>query len=499
MAGPRSEITSLESNIARGAFIIPIHTATQMESVYRMPDDPAPAQDPRRSLPSVERLLASPHLKEALADHGRALATEVAREVLADARAGILAGAHPPEAGELACEAVRRLAALGRGTLCPVINATGVIIHTNLGRAPLSAAARGAIESVAAGYSNLEYDLTAGERGSRYLHAERLLCRLTGAEGALVVNNNAGALFLALSALAQGRDVVISRGQLVEIGGGFRIPDVLRQSGARLVEVGTTNRTHIADYRAAANSQTALLLRVHYSNFRQVGFIADVSLAEMVALGHSLGVWVLDDLGSGSLLDTTLYGLASEPMVQQSIAAGADLVTFSGDKLLGGPQAGLIVGREELVAQLRNHPLARVLRVGKDTLAALQATLLHYLRGEAEREVPVWRMISLPLESLSARAHAWVNELRAREVPASVVQVHSTIGGGSLPGEVLPTFALALVHPFPDALTAALRSGQPPVVARILADQVILDPRTVPPEADATLIDVLTTAWRATG
>jgi L-seryl-tRNA(Ser) seleniumtransferase len=464
-----------------------------------MPNDPAPAQDPRRGLPSVERLLASPRLQEAVADHGRALATEVAREVLADARAGIVAGGHLPEAGELACEAARRLAALGRGTLYPVINATGVIIHTNLGRAPLSAAARRASESVTAGYSNLEYDLAAGERGSRYIHAERLLCRLTGSEGALVVNNNAGALFLALSALAQGREVVISRGQLVEIGGGFRIPDVLRQSGARLVEVGTTNRTHIADYRAAANSQTALLLRVHYSNFRQLGFTADVPLAEMVALGHSLGVPVLDDLGSGSLLDTTLYGLAPEPMVQQSVAAGADLVTFSGDKLLGGPQAGLIVGREELVAQLRHHPLARALRVGKDTLAALQATLLHYLRGEAEQEVPVWRMISLPLESLSARATAWANALRDRDIPASVVQAHSTIGGGSLPGEVLPTCALALAHPSPDALTAALRTGLPPVVARILADQVILDPRTVLPEADATLIDAVTAAWRATG
>ena len=419
--------------------------------------------------------------------------------MLADARSGILAGGRLPEAGDLACEAARRLADLARGTLYPVINATGVIIHTNLGRAPLSAAARGAMEAVAAGYSTLEYDLTTGERGSRYLHAERLLCRLSGAEAALVVNNNAGALFLALSALAQGRDVVISRGQLVEIGGGFRIPDVMRESGAHLVEVGTTNRTHLADYRAAVDTQTALLLRVHYSNFRQLGFTADVPLAEMVALGRSSGVPVLDDLGSGSLLDTTLYGLAPEPMVQQSIAAGADLVTFSGDKLLGGPQAGLIVGREELVAQLRHHPLARALRVGKGTLAALQATLLHYLRGEAQQEVPVWRMISLPLEGLSARATAWADALAERGVAASVVKAHSTIGGGSLPGEVLPTCALALAHPAPDTLTAALRGGQPPVVARILADKVLLDPRTVPPEADAAVIDAVTAAWRATG
>ncbi len=464
-----------------------------------MPDDPVPADDPRRHLPSVERLLASQRLQEAVAGYGRALATEVVREVLADARADVVRGGRAPEAADLACEVARRLAALGHGTLHPVINATGVIIHTNLGRAPLSAAARRAIETVVSGYSNLEYDLAAGERGSRYLHAERLLCRLTGAEAALVVNNNAGALFLALSALARGRDVVISRGQLVEVGGGFRIPDVMLESGARLVEVGTTNRTHLRDYQAAAGPQTALLLRVHYSNFRQVGFTADVPLAEMVGLGNSLGIPVLDDLGSGSLLDTTLYGLAPEPMVQQSVAAGAGLITFSGDKLLGGPQAGLIVGREELVAQLRHHPLARALRVGKDTLAALQATLLHYLHGEAEREVPVWHMIGLPLEGLAARATAWAEALKERGLGASVVPAYSTIGGGSLPGEVLPTRALALSHPVPDALTAALRAGVPPVVARILADRVILDPRTVPAEADATLIDAVTAAWRATG
>ena len=452
-----------------------------------------------RHLPSIDRLLREPAAREMAGHYPRDVVVQALRDTLDRARADIRSGKGVPDANALVDDARLHIEGSLTPSLRPVINATGVIIHTNLGRAPLSAAARGAIESVAAGYSNLEYDLTAGERGSRYIHAERLLCRLTGSEGALVVNNNAGALFLALSALAQGREVVISRGQLVEIGGGFRIPDVLRQSGARLVEVGTTNRTHIADYRAAANSQTALLLRVHYSNFRQLGFTADVPLAEMVALGHSLGVPVLDDLGSGSLLDTTLYGLAPEPMVQQSVAAGADLVTFSGDKLLGGPQAGLIVGREELVAQLRHHPLARALRVGKDTLAALQATLLHYLHGEAEQEVPVWRMISLPLESLSARATAWANALRDRDIPASVVQAHSTIGGGSLPGEVLPTCALALAHPSPDALTAALRTGLPPVVARILADQVILDPRTVPPEADATLIDAVTAAWRATG
>ena len=304
-------------------------------------------EDPRRRLPSVDRLLVTEPLAAAGAAQGHALAVEAARAVLARAREQALLGDPLPSEAELAEDAARWLAITARGTLHPVINATGVIIHTNLGRAPLSDAARQAMEAVAAGYSNLEYDLEAGERGSRYLHAEQLLCRLTGAEAALVVNNNAGAVFLVLTALARGREVIISRGQLVEIGGGFRIPDVLRQSGANLVEVGTTNRTHLSDFRDAISPETALLLRVHSSNFKQIGFTAEVSLADMVALAHGVGLPVVDDLGSGTLLDTARYGLSAEPTVQDSVAAGADLVTFSGDKLLGGPQAGLIVGRAE--------------------------------------------------------------------------------------------------------------------------------------------------------
>ena len=351
---------------------------------------------------------------------------------------------------------------------------------------------------VATGYSNLEYDLEAGERGSRYVHAERLLSRLTGAEAALVVNNNAGAVFLVLSALAQGREVIISRGQLVEIGGGFRIPDVLRQSGARLVEVGTTNRTHARDYRDAISSETAILLRVHSSNFKQIGFTAEVSLEEMVALGRAAGLPVVDDLGSGTLLDTTRYGLAAEPMVQESLAAGADLVTFSGDKLLGGPQAGLIVGKAELIALLRRHPLTRALRVDKSTLAALQATLLHYVRDEAETQVPVWRMISAPLEELSQRATAWQTHLQRSGIPCEVVAAHSTVGGGSLPGEELPTWALAVPSACPDALASSLRGGTQPVVARIVADRLLFDPRTVLPDADDALLEAVPAAWRVT-
>lgn len=457
-----------------------------------------PADDRRRRLPSVDRLLTHPKLVEAGAVHGRGLALEAARAALAAARAAIQAGAAPPKLDALADDAVGRLTAATRGTLYPVINASGVIIHTNLGRAPLSADARRAIEAVATGYSNLEYDLDAGQRGSRYVHAEGLLCKLTGAEAALVVNNNAGAVFLALSALARGREVIISRGQLVEIGGGFRIPDVLVQSGARLVEVGTTNRTHLRDYEKALTAETALILRVHSSNFRQIGFTAEVPLADLVNLAHSAGCLAMDDLGSGTLLDTTRYGLTSEPMVQQSVAAGADLVTFSGDKLLGGPQAGLIVGRQELIARLRRHPLTRALRVDKSTLAALQATLLHYLRREAEREIPVWRMIATPVDALTARADALATALQQRGIPATVVSATSTVGGGSLPGETLPTRAVALTVDAPDVFAAALRRGDPPVVGRIADGQLLLDPRTVAPEEDEALIGRVVAVWEKT-
>jgi L-seryl-tRNA(Ser) seleniumtransferase len=456
---------------------------------------PISEEDPRRRLPSVDRLLVTEPLVAAGAAQGHALAVEAARAVLARAREQAILGDPLPSEAELAEVAARWLAITARGTLHPVINATGVIIHTNLGRAPLSLAARQAMEAVAAGYSNLEYDLDAGERGSRYFHAEQLLCRLTGAEAALVVNNNAGAVLLALTALARGRSVIISRGQLVEIGGGFRIPDVLRQSGAQLVEVGTTNRTHLSDFRDAISLETALLLRVHTSNFKQIGFTAEVSLADMVALAHGVGLPVVDDLGSGTLLDTARYGLSAEPTVQDSVAAGADLVTFSGDKLLGGPQAGLIVGRASLIAELRQHPLTRALRVDKGTLAALQATLLHYARGEAEREVPVWRMIATPLDELAARAADLATKLWTVGCQATDVQSTSTVGGGALPGETLPTWAIAVAAAAPDVLAAALRHGDPPVVGRIAVGQLLFDLRTVPPGMDEVLLRAVQATW----
>jgi L-seryl-tRNA(Ser) seleniumtransferase len=445
-------------------------------------------RDELRKLPSVDRLLQDEAVAALAERWGHELTVAAARETLEAMRQAIRSGEAAPPPAALAAAVSARLAACLRPTLHPVVNAAGVIVHTNLGRAPLSAEARAAMDAVSRGYSNLEYDLEAGERGSRYVHAEELLCRLTGAEAALVVNNNAAAVLLVLMALAQGREVIISRGQLVEIGGGFRIPDVMRQSGARLVEVGTTNRTYIHDCEAAIGAGTAALMRVHHSNFRLLGFVHEPSLVEMVVLAAQHGLYVFDDLGSGTLLDTAAYGLAHEPTIQESIAAGASLVTCSGDKLLGGPQAGIILGRADLVAQLKRFPLTRALRVDKITLAGLQATLRHYLLGEAVVKVPVWRMIDLDEASLGRRARAWVRKLRRLGVEAQVVAGSSTVGGGSLPGETLPTRLVALVAGSPDAIAARLRVGDPPVIARIQDGRLALDPRTVLPEQDGVLL-----------
>lgn len=449
-----------------------------------------------RQLPSVDRLLGEPALQALLPRYGHRFTVAAARHVLGEARKEIRAGREPPALEVLAARAGAYLRDSLAPTLRPVINASGVIIHTNLGRAPLSAAARAAMEAVAGGYSNLEYDLSAGQRGHRSVHAERLLCELTGAESALVVNNNAGAVLLALTGLARGRGVLISRGQLVEIGGGFRVPDVMRQSGARLVEVGTTNRTHRYDYERALAEEpdVALILRAHHSNFRIVGFTAEVELAELVALGQAHEVPVMDDLGSGALLDTAAFGLAHEPMVQESIRAGAAVVCFSGDKLLGGPQAGILVGRAEFVDPLKRHPLARALRADKICLAALQATLMHYLKDEASQQIPVWQMIAMPLSEIERRARRWQRRLRQAGLRAELMDGYSTVGGGSLPGEILPTRLLALPAADPDGLAATLRAGDPPVVARIEADRVVLDPRTVLPEEEQKLLKAIVTA-----
>jgi L-seryl-tRNA(Ser) seleniumtransferase len=442
-----------------------------------------------RSLPSVDQLLQTPQSVGWIASYGRPLALQAVRQVLEEARLRYPEDRRVPEHTALMERVETLLESWTSPTLLPVINASGVVLHTNLGRAPLSQAALEAVKNVSAGYSNLEYDLVKGERGSRLVHAESLLQHLTGAEAALVVNNNAAAVLLSLSALASRRAVVIARSQLVEIGGGFRVPDVMKQSGARLLEVGTTNRIHLSDYEQALEDKPALFLHAHRSNFRLLGFTSEPGLDEIGALAHRAGLPLLDDLGSGALLDTASFGLGHEPMVQESLLADADLVMFSGDKLLGGPQAGIIVGRADLVARLKKHPLARAIRADKLCLAALTATLLHYLKDEAVSQIPIWRMISTRPDQLQVRALAWVECLGQGEV----VSGESTVGGGSLPGETLPTWLLALDVPSPKRFLARLRQGTTPIIARAQDERVLLDPRTVLPEQDEALLVLMQT------
>ena len=435
-----------------------------------------------RKLPSVDAMLQNAEIARWLQTYPRELVVGALREALESIRLDVAEGAAYSDDAEVVARTRDTLRSLIQPTLQPVINATGVILHTNLGRAPLSDQVLMAMRDVGQGYSNLEFDLDTGRRGSRYNHAESLLCRLTGAEAALLVNNNAGAVLLALSALARDREVVISRGQLVEIGGGFRIPDVMAQSGACLVEVGTTNRTYIEDYGAAVTARTAALMRVHSSNFRISGFTHQPGLAELVALAREQQVALLDDLGSGTLIDTEPYGLEHEPTVQESVSLEADIVTFSGDKLLGGPQAGIIVGRADLIARLRHHPLTRALRVDKTTIAGIQANLLHYLKGEALAKIPVWRMISMPLDEIATRAGDLLASLGPTAAHCELLPGRSMVGGGSLPQESLPTTLVALTGGEANMLAQQLRHGDPPIVARISDEAVVLDLRTVLPE-----------------
>jgi len=451
---------------------------------------------PFRNLPSVSRLLAHRRIRPLLSQMASDSVAELVRQQLQEARRAIAAGHECPPTEALVESVLARAELLLQATLRPVLNASGVIIHTNLGRAPLSREAMAAMEAVSRGYSNLEFDLTGGERGHRQVHLETLLCQISGAQAAMAVNNNAGAVLLALTALAKEREVIISRGQAVEIGGGFRIPEVMQQSGARLVEVGTTNRTYLSDYQQAITSDTAALMRVHASNFRIIGFVESTPLEDLVRLAHEHGLLLLDDLGSGCLIDTSQFGLAAEPTVQESVAAGADLSLFSGDKLLGGPQAGIIVGREELVARLRRHALARALRMDKASVAALATTAIHYVRGEALEKIPVWRMIAMPLATIERRARRWA---RAIGAPARILHGRSMVGGGSLPEEGLPTRVIAIpAHGGRSAteLAQRLRLGQPPVIGRIEHDQLLLDPRTVAPEDDSTLVEAVAAALR---
>ena len=453
-----------------------------------------------RQIPSVDRLISERAVQELIATYGHRQTVDTLRETLDAVRDEVRSGVDVPDVATLVTRANTHLLEQLAPTLRRIINATGVIIHTNLGRAPLSAAAQAAMEAISRGYSTLEYDPQAGKRGHRTVHTERLLCELTGAEAALVVNNNAGAVFLALTGLAQGQSVIISRGQLVEIGGGFRIPDVMAQSGARLIEVGTTNRTHRRDYAIAleTHDDVALILRAHHSNYRIVGFTTEPGITELVALGAEYNLPVVDDLGSGALLDTAQFGMTHEPMVQESIAAGAAAVCFSGDKLLGGPQAGIIVGQAKYVNPLKRHPLARALRADKLCLAGLQATLLSYLKDKATEQIPVWRMIATPLAEIEQQARRWRRALRRTGVTAEIVDGESTVGGGSLPGETLPTKLVALPVAHPDQIAAALRGADPPIIARIEEGQLVFDPRTVSPEEEKKLLKVVTKVMQDT-
>jgi len=450
-----------------------------------------------RALPSIDLLLQRPAVRTLIARHGHDATVTALRAALAAARAalsaspGTAAGADREVlAAGLAADAATRLDAVARGSLRPVVNATGVVIHTNLGRAPLADSALTRLAAVAGGYAALEYDVAAGTRGSRAVHAEGLLTAITGAEAAVVVNNNAAAMLLLLAALARGREVVISRGELVEIGGGFRVPDVMAQSGATLREVGTTNRTRLSDYVAATGAATALWLRVHPSNFRIEGFTERPGLSDLVAAAHAAGVAVAEDLGAGNLDAASPW----EPTVQASIAAGVDVVAVSGDKLLGGPQAGIVLGRGVLVGRLRTHPLMRALRVDKLTYAALEATLVEHWAGRARQTVPVLRMLHQPVEDVRARATRLASRLRASGWQATVIDGESAIGGGSAPGVTVPTALVRLAWPgwSADRLETWLRERDTPVIARIQDGAVVIDLRTVAEADDPAVLKLLT-------
>src|SRR3990172_5577105 len=457
-----------------------------------------------RHLPSVDKLISDERIKLA-GDYPHDLLVNLVRQQLDAERSSIAAGKPLSSTDDIVRAIIGRLQKLETPGLRPLINATGVVLHTNLGRAPLSRETIATMDTISKDYSNLEFDLDSGSRGSRQVYIEPLLCQLTGAEAALVVNNNASAVLLALSALANRKEVVVSRGQAVEIGDSFRIPDVMRQSGAKLIEVGTTNCTYVRDYDGAITPRTAALMRVHSSNFLVVGFTNSVTIEELAALGKERDITVLDDLGSGCFLDTSAFGLAPEPTVQQSVAAGVGLALFSGDKLVGGPQAGIIVGKKQLIDKLKRHPLARAVRIDKIRLAGLAATLLHYLKGEATSKIPVWQMIALPLDEIEKRAEKWARAINAAhpelvEGRARVVDGESMIGGGSLPGSTLPTRLVALPSgrgggqkgaSLAQKLARKLRENPVPIIARVNEDTLLLDPRSVFPEEDKIVIQAL--------
>jgi L-seryl-tRNA(Ser) seleniumtransferase len=447
------------------------------------------AGDGRRALPSVSALLESAGVQALLAEAPRSVVADAVRDAVELARA---APAHAPATDAAWTNAVREaLVARSRPSLRRVINATGVILHTNLGRAPLPRAALDAIAQAAAGYSNLEYDLARGERGSRYAHCVSLLRELTGAEDALVVNNGAAALLLALNTFADGRDAIVSRGELVEIGGSFRIPDIMAKSGAHLVEVGTTNRTHLDDYARGLGAHAGAIVKVHRSNFSMEGFTAEVDVRQLAPLAQSRGASLIHDLGSGLFMDLSPWGLSGEPVAFEAVRAGADVVTMSGDKLLGGPQAGIVLGRTVAVSRMRANPLTRAVRVDKLTLAALEATLMLYREPErARREIPALAMLTAAHEDIRARAAAIAGKIGTA---ARVIESEASVGGGAFPSARIPSAAVAITGDA-NALEAALRAQPIPVVGRIMDGQLLLDCRSVLPDDDFALIDALARA-----
>lgn len=456
-----------------------------------------------RTLPKVDELLKREDVAALVSTYGRELTLEALRDAIDAARLGLRAGTVTTfSLDDMLAESAVRLAEGARRSLRRVINATGIVVHTNLGRSPLADAAVEAVAEVARGYSTLEYDVESGERGSRHTHVESLICRLTGAEAAMAVNNNASAVLLGIAALARRKEAIVSRGQLVEIGGSFRIPDIMRESGAKMVEVGTTNKTHLLDYENAITPRTGLILKVHTSNYRVVGFTEEVPLEQLVALGAERGIPVFEDQGSGVLVDLAKYGLPGEPTIGAAIAAGVDLVSASGDKLLGGPQAGILAGRREVIAKLKKHPLARCVRLDKMTLAALEVTLRLYLDEERLfAQVPTLRMLTMKPAELEARAGRLARAIRdacgdAYEV--GTASDTSRAGGGALPMEDIPTtvVTLAPTRLSATALEERLRLGEPHVIARIKDGRLLLDPRTLREDEEPEVASALAAVAR---
>lgn len=445
------------------------------------------------TLPSTDAILQQESVKLLIEQFGRNVVLQAIHFTLDKIRAEVKIGCSIPSLEMINAQVGQQISEWFQPSLLPVINATGIILHTNLGRAPLSRETLAAMQTAAGAYSNLEYDLKSGKRGSRSVHAEALLQKLTGAESALVVNNNAAAVLLTLSALAHKKPVVIANSQLVEIGGGFRIPDVMRQSGAKLIPIGTTNRIHISDYEQALRDQPAIILTAHHSNFRIIGFTAEPELKQIALLAHQAGIPLVHDLGSGAMMDTSVFGLGHEPTVQEALSAGADVICFSGDKLMGGPQAGIILGRADLLAKIKRHPLARAVRADKLCLAGVSATLVHYLKGEALEKIPIWQMISMDVDFIHQRAERWQAALGMGDI----IPGFSMVGGGSLPEESQPTWLLSIKVGKANQFLSKLRAMPQPLIARIVDDHVVLDPRTVFPEQDQTVVSLLNQALQS--